>query len=137
MRAVLEAAQTMPGVASVFRTEDVTGENATFSELRRAFELNYFAGRSGDLFVLQKPYWLMNSSADPLEVRTGTGHGTPYNYDQHVPILLMGFGIRPGQYFADATPADIAPTFGALTGITLASRDGRVLAEALKVQEAK
>ena len=26
--------------------------------------MSYFAGRSGDLFVLQKPYWLMDSSAE-------------------------------------------------------------------------
>jgi hypothetical protein len=62
----------------------------------------------------------------------GTGHGVPYNYDQHVPVLLMGFGIQPGQYFQPITPADIAPTFAALCGITLASRDGHILAEALK-----
>jgi predicted AlkP superfamily pyrophosphatase or phosphodiesterase len=61
----------------------------------------------------------------------GTGHGVPYNYDQHVPVLLMGFGIQPGQYFQPITPADIAPTFAALCGITLASRDGHVLAEVL------
>jgi predicted AlkP superfamily pyrophosphatase or phosphodiesterase len=61
----------------------------------------------------------------------GTGHGTPYNYDQRVPILLMGYGIDPGQYHGDVTPADIAPTLASLCGITLAPRDGRVLAEAL------
>ncbi len=44
----------------------------------------------------------------------------------------MGFGIQPGQYFQPITPADIAPTFAALCGITLASRDGHILAEALK-----
>jgi len=44
----------------------------------------------------------------------------------------MGFGIQPGQYFQPVTPADIAPTFAALCGITLASRDGHILADALK-----
>ena len=44
----------------------------------------------------------------------------------------MGFGIRPGEYFDEVTPADIAPTFGALTGITLATRDGQPAAEALQ-----
>jgi hypothetical protein len=48
-----------------------------------------------------------------------------------VPVLLMGWGIRPGQYFNHATPADIAPTLAALCGITLATRDGHVLADAL------
>jgi arylsulfatase A-like enzyme len=62
---------------------------------------------------------------------TGTGHGTPYNYDQHVPVFFMGFGIQPGEYAEAVTPADIAPTLAALAGVTLATRDGRVLAEAL------
>jgi len=44
----------------------------------------------------------------------------------------MGFGIQPGQHFQPITPADIAPTFAALCGITLSSRDGHVLSEALK-----
>jgi hypothetical protein len=43
----------------------------------------------------------------------------------------MGFGIRAGEYFEEATPADIAPTLATLCGITLASRDGHVLEEAL------
>jgi len=47
----------------------------------------------------------------------------------------MGFGIQPGEYFAPVTPADIAPTFAAMTGVTLATRDGHVLAEALKKRE--
>ena len=64
----------------------------------------------------------------------GTGHGTPYNYDQHVPVLLMGYGIQPGKYSRPVTPADIAPTLAALCGITLASRDGHVLAEALQTE---
>lgn len=132
MRAVLDAALLMPGVAAIYRAEELSGESTTLSATRTAFALNYFAGRSGDLFVLQKPYWLTSSSAEGTGRHTGTGHGTPYNYDQHVPILLMGLGIQPGEYFQVATPADIAPTLGALTGVTLAGRDGRVLAEALQ-----
>jgi hypothetical protein len=44
----------------------------------------------------------------------------------------MGFGIQPGEYFQSITPADIAPTLGALCSITLSSRDGHILSEALK-----
>jgi hypothetical protein len=61
----------------------------------------------------------------------GTTHGTPYYYDQRVPVLFMGYGIQPGEYFDAITPADIAPTLASLCGITLASREGRVLADAL------
>ncbi len=135
MHAVLDAVTTMPGMAAVFRTEELSSANATLSELGRAFTLSYFAGRSGDLFLVQKPYWLLESSAAEANRPTGTGHGTPYAYDQRVPILLMGFGIEPGEYFQSATPADIAPTLGALTGVTMPTSDGRVLAEALKRRE--
>jgi hypothetical protein len=44
----------------------------------------------------------------------------------------MGSGIEHGEYFGRITPADIAPTFASLCGVTLSIRDGRVLAEALK-----
>jgi predicted AlkP superfamily pyrophosphatase or phosphodiesterase len=132
MKAVLDAISTTPGVAAVYRAEDLGNGTTPIAQTRKAAVLSYFAGRSGDLFVLQKPYWLMDGSTDGNKRYTGTGHGTPYNYDQHVPVFFMGFGIRPGEYFEPATPADIAPTLAALTGVTVATRDGRVLAEALK-----
>jgi predicted AlkP superfamily pyrophosphatase or phosphodiesterase len=132
MKAVLDAISTMPGVAAVYRAEDLGNGTTPIAQTRKAAVLSYFAGRSGDLYVLQKPYWLMDGSADGNKRYTGTGHGTPYNYDQHVPVFFMGFGIQPGEYFDPVTPADVAPTLAALTGVTLATRDGRVLAEALK-----
>ena len=132
MKAVLDAISAMPGVAAVYRAEDLGNGTTPIAQTRKAAVLSYFAGRSGDLYVLQKPYWLMDSSPEGSKRVTGTSHGTPYNYDQHVPVFFMGYGIQPGEYFESATPADIAPTFAALTGVTLATRDGRVLAEALR-----
>ena len=132
MEAALAAARKVAGVAAVFRADDLGRDDLTLSTIRTAFELSYFAGRSGDLFVLQKPYWLTTASAEGTGRHTGTGHGSPYNYDQQVPIFLMGFGIRPGEYFDEVTPADIAPTLGVLTGTTLATRDGHPLKEALR-----
>jgi len=132
MKAILDAISTMPGVAAVYRAEELGNGTTPIAQTRKAAVLSYFAGRSGDLYILQKPYWLTDSSAEGSKRVTGTGHGTPYNYDQHVPVFFMGFGIQPGEYFEPVTPADIAPTLGALTGVTLATRDGRVLAEALK-----
>jgi predicted AlkP superfamily pyrophosphatase or phosphodiesterase len=132
MQAVLDAALAQPGVAAVYRAEEVAGRPATQNPTLRSFANSYFPGRSGDLFILPKPYWLMDSTPTGKTRSYGTGHGVPYNYDQHVPVLLMGFGIQPGQYFQPITPADIAPTLAALCGVTLASRDGHILAEALK-----
>ncbi len=131
--AVLEAALSQAGVESAYWAEELADRPASQSPLRKAFSLSYYSGRSGDLLVVPKPYWLMDGTPAGQTRRYGTGHGTPYNYDQHVPVLLMGFGIRPGEYFNRITPADIAPTLAALCGLTLASRDGRVLTEVLEV----
>jgi predicted AlkP superfamily pyrophosphatase or phosphodiesterase len=136
MRAVVDAALTTPGVFAVYRAEDLTGGSKSVFEMRTAMELSYFAGRSGDLFVVPKPYWLLDGTAVGKTRAYATGHGTPYNYDQHVPIILMGYGIEPGEYFAPVTPADIAPTLASLTGVTLATRDGQVLSEALRKRAA-
>jgi hypothetical protein len=54
-----------------------------------------------------------------------------------VPVLLMGWGIQPGEFLTRVTPADIAPTLAALCGITLAASDGHALAEALKAPQAR
>jgi hypothetical protein len=131
MRAVLDAIRSVPGVAEVFRAEELQGRPATQSQIRTAEANSYFEGRSGDLIMVSKPYWLPSGRADKTR-DYGTGHGTPYNYDQHVPVLLMGSGIEHGEYLGRITPADIAPTFASLCGVTLSTRDGRVLAEALK-----
>jgi predicted AlkP superfamily pyrophosphatase or phosphodiesterase len=135
LKAVLDAIRTAPGVAAVYRAEELQNRPATQSPILRAFANSYFPGRSGDLFIVPKPYWLVDGTPPGKSRSYGTSHVSPYNYDQHVPVLLMGFGIQPGQYFQPITPADIAPTFAALCGITLSSRDGHVLAEALEKPE--
>lgn len=132
MRAVFDAIRTVPGVADVYRAEELQDRPATQSPIRSAEAASYFPGRSGDLLFVPKPYWLVSSGPAGTPRSYGTGHGTPYNYDQHVPLLLMGWGIQPGEYNRAVTPADIAPTLASLCGITLATRDGKVLTEAIR-----
>jgi type I phosphodiesterase/nucleotide pyrophosphatase len=132
MKAVLAAGNAQPGVAAIYTAEEIQGRPATYNPIQEAFAEGYFAGRSGDLFIAPKAYWLMDSTPTGQPRGEGTGHGTPYYYDQRVPVLLMGTGIRAGNYYRAVTPADIAPTFGQLCGITLSSRDGKVLSEALQ-----
>jgi arylsulfatase A-like enzyme len=133
--AVLKAIEAVPGVFTVYRGEELEDSPATRSPLRTAQANSFFPARSGDLLLVPKPYWPWDSSA-PGAIRTyGTTHGSPYAYDQRVPVLFMGYGIQPGEYFESATPADIAPTLAALCGVTLAPREGHVLYEALKKRE--
>lgn len=131
MTAVLEAIKGTPGVEAVYRAEDLADRPATHNPLRDAMATSYFAGRSGDLFIVPRAYWFVDHEEAHRAGGHGASHGTPWNYDQHVPILFMGLGIKPGQYFEAVTPADIAPTLAALCGVTLAAHGGHVLGEAL------
>ena len=132
MRAVLEAIESVPGVAHVYQAEELADRPATRSPIHAAEAASFYKTRSGDLEIVPKAYWVWDFSDGKSPRHYGATHGTPYRYDQHVPVLFMGFGIRPGEYYGEATPADIAPTLAAICGVTLASRDGHALAEALK-----
>jgi hypothetical protein len=133
--AVRKAIEAVPGVFAVYRAEELEDSPATRSPLRTAQANSLFPARSGDLLLVPKPYWPWDFSTPGKSRAYGTTHGTPYAYDQRVPVLFMGYGIQPGEYFQSATPADIAPTLAALCGVTLAGRDGHILYEALKKSE--
>jgi arylsulfatase A-like enzyme len=131
MQALLEAIESVPGVARVYRAEELADRPATDSAVRRAEAASFLESRSGDLVLVPKPFWIWDYARENHPRTYGTTHGTPYYYDQHVPILFMGLGIKPGEYHGTVTPADIAPTLASLCGITLAPRDGHVLGEIL------
>ena len=48
----------------------------------------------------------------------GTNHGTPYAYDQHVPLIVLGAGA-PGVYAQAVSTVDIAPTIAELVGVRM------------------
>jgi predicted AlkP superfamily pyrophosphatase or phosphodiesterase len=59
----------------------------------------------------------------------GSGHGTPYWYDRHVPMMFMGPGIAAGRDSTRAATVDFAPTLARVLGITApGDLDGKPLA---------
>jgi predicted AlkP superfamily pyrophosphatase or phosphodiesterase len=122
--AVQRALKAVPGVLEVYTRDRVAANQYDDDPIGRRLAHSYYPGRSGDLTVLLKPYWLLGGGA-------GTSHGTPYAFDTRVPVLLMGKGIAPGEYLAPASPTDVAPTLAFLAGVTLPRAQGRVLSEAL------
>jgi hypothetical protein len=118
-------------VAAAFFAEQLDSPAAAGDRDARAALLSYYPGRSGDLIVVPRPYWFYVSADGTSQPGSATSHGTMYGYDQKVPIVLFGRGIKPGEYVRAVTPADIAPTLAHLCGVTLAHADGEVLSEAL------
>ncbi|MBC7931369.1 MAG: alkaline phosphatase family protein [Rubrivivax sp.] len=127
-RVVGEAALTVPGISRYFtRTQLVTNGVSPADAVARRVLHGYNARRSGDVVVIQEAFKYL---ADYIIV---ANHGTPYSYDTHVPIIIMGGGIAPGRYLNAATPADIAPTLARLLRVQAPSNAvGRVLMEAIK-----
>jgi predicted AlkP superfamily pyrophosphatase or phosphodiesterase len=123
MRAVLNDLTRVPGVLRAYSRDDLESDRFMGDTLGHQAALSYFAGRSGDLMVVWKPYWIESAST--------TTHGSGYQYDTHVPVLLWGKGIAAGERLELAAPTDIAPTLAFLAGITLPRASGRVLTEAL------
>jgi predicted AlkP superfamily pyrophosphatase or phosphodiesterase len=100
-------------------------ENGVPGDFIATAEMNgYFPRRSGDLFLVFEPGYLLGSH--------GTSHFSPYAYDRHVPVLFMGTGIKSGRYDVAIQPNDIAPTLANLLDIqTPSGSSGRVLGEML------
>jgi predicted AlkP superfamily pyrophosphatase or phosphodiesterase len=83
------------------------------------------------------PYggWYVMGIPRPFQVGTssGTGHGTPFSYDTHVPLAFYGLAFQPGVYRTHAEPVDLAVTLASLLGINAPTHaTGRVLTEALQ-----
>ena len=125
MAAVIAALKTLPGIAQAFYAEDLTTPEARTSAdpVRRAAALSYHPGRSGDIIIVPRQNWILSTAA--------TTHGTLHAYDQRVPIIFYGAGVKPGRHTDSATPADIAPTLAALAHVPFTRTDGRVLTSAV------
>ncbi|HSL21888.1 MAG TPA: alkaline phosphatase family protein [Vicinamibacterales bacterium] len=107
-----------PGVDRVFASYELDRVSSD-DPVQRAAALSYRRDRSGDMVLIPKRFWISSSAA--------TTHGTLYDYDQRIPLLFFGRGVRPAQLDGPATPADIAPTLAGLAGITLKGTDGQRL----------
>jgi predicted AlkP superfamily pyrophosphatase or phosphodiesterase len=123
-----EALLTVPGISRYFtRTQLLAGAVSPSDALARRVLHGYNQKRSGDVVVIQESYKYISS------VASGATHGTPYVYDTHVPLIIMGGGAVPGRYLTPASPADIAPTLARLLNVEPPSNaTGRVLSEAIK-----
>lgn len=102
-----------PGIVAAFSRADIEGSdlpaNTPFlSQVRKAWHPE----RSADIQLVVRPYWLFGSAG-----RTGTTHGSPHEYDTHVPLLMYGpRWIGRGRIDARVEIVDLAPTLAQIAG---------------------
>lgn len=82
----------------------------------------YHPSRRPDIYLVYSENCLVEK--DPH----GTTHGSPFDYDRHIPLVFCGAGISRLLITAERHSVDIAPTLAALLGVPVPGDvDGRQL----------
>jgi hypothetical protein len=117
----------LPGIFAAYTRDEIAHHQLPPSRISDSVYAGFHLERSGDVMLLTKPFWY------PTFNGTGTTHGSPYNYDTHVPLLFAGPNIKPGLYTQRVDVRDIAPTLSLILGITApAFSEGVVLGDMFK-----
>jgi predicted AlkP superfamily pyrophosphatase or phosphodiesterase len=123
-RAAADAAFAVPHVFRTYTYDQLAAGAYANDDVGRRIINSFNARRSPDVIFLPEPYWLVTNST--------TTHGTPFGYDNHVPVIFMGPGIRPGRYSEPIAVNDIAPTLASMLDVETPSGSvGRILSEML------
>lgn len=97
------------GIAEVIDLHDIS--NTVYPELFiNKIKNGINPKRSGDIFIMLEPGWLSIG-------KTGTTHGSLYEYDSHVPLIFYGWNLKPREVVSPINITDIAPTLAALLHI--------------------
>lgn len=107
--------QKLPYV--MYAVDQTRAETASIPEaLRKRIINGYNRKNSGVIQIILNPAWFTgHGSGDGGP--TGTTHGTWNPYDNHIPLVFMGWGITHGSTVRETHMTDIAPTIAALLHI--------------------
>jgi predicted AlkP superfamily pyrophosphatase or phosphodiesterase len=127
LRALARSLAAIPGVARVNRPSDLGMRDTTTDDAARRWLHTIPPDVPVELVVTLRPFSVWKSSERYAE------HGTPNDYDAHVPVILYGPPFAPGRRTRPARVVDLAPTLAwATSTVPLETLDGRVLWDALR-----
>ena len=109
--AVANYLNTVPQVYMALPRKKLWEENYS-DGIRRMMQNGFYFKESGDVM------FCLNPATFQWRTKTGTTHGSPYDYDTHVPLLFYGWGIKKGETFEKVNITDIAPTVSSLLKIS-------------------
>ncbi len=116
-------------VAAAYSAYDLMN-GGTANELMELMRNGFMPQRSGDILFVMRPGYF---ELDEWSNGHGTTHGSPWNYDTHVPILFFGAGVQHGEVLRRTHITDIVPTISAILGMSLTDAcTGRTVVEVVK-----
>ena len=105
-RFLVEPAQRELGVAEAFTRADLAPAVPPRSDVHQRMKRSFHPARCGDVGIVLAPLDVPSERKpnEILKVETGTTHGSPYDYDTHVPLIVFGPGIPGGARNEPVTP---------------------------------
>jgi len=111
--ASIEYLRTLPGFADAVDLQRIA--ESTLPAIQKEMITNgYNARLSGDIYYILQPNWFNGGL-------TGTTHGNWNPYDAHIPLVFMGWHVKPGKTNKTHHMTDIAPTIAAMLHIQMPS----------------
>jgi predicted AlkP superfamily pyrophosphatase or phosphodiesterase len=111
-------------VAGVYTATAMQAQPPAGDPFWALYRNSFHEPRSPHFMVRLAEYYYVDDS------QGATGHGSPYDYDRHVPIIFMGGGVKMARHEKDCGPEDIAPTLGKMAGVEMPlEADTRLLDE--------
>jgi hypothetical protein len=118
--------RSVTGVARVDLVRDLPRADTTRDAVARRWLHMLPSDSQAELVVSLAPYAYYAG----VDIAT---HGTPNDYDSHVPEIFYGRWFIPGKYTQRSTVADMAPTLAAIAEVTPSEPiDGRAHVEAIR-----
>lgn len=109
-KALVAELVALPEIADAFESRACLADDwASHSEQASAWANSYYPGRAADIFVQLAP--------GVVPYAAGSTHGTPYDFDNHVPIVLMTPDLPPAIVEREVHTVDVAPTVATMLGV--------------------
>jgi predicted AlkP superfamily pyrophosphatase or phosphodiesterase len=117
----------VPGVQRADRIRDLVHADTVHDDIARRWLHMFDSDSVYALVVTLTPYSYWGRPGGSAQ------HGSPHDYDAHVPMIFYGAPFRPGKYADRVRVVDMAPTLARVIGVRpLEQIDGRVLTEPFK-----
>ncbi|QEL19048.1 alkaline phosphatase family protein [Limnoglobus roseus] len=112
-QALAEWLQKQDGVSATYTRKALTAGIPDTDATGQMVARSFYPERCGDVYVLLKPYYLSSAT-----LGTGTTHGSPWEYDTHVPLVVYGTGVTPGVRAERVAPLAAAAVLSKAAGVT-------------------
>jgi hypothetical protein len=116
----------MPGFMRAYTRAELAEGSVPNDPIAARVVASFDVGRTGHVYLVPNPGWLLASDSHGL----ASMHGTPHRYDTDVPLAFYGGGLCPRRALREVDPRDLASTLASLLAVKVPSdASGEVLPE--------